>query len=603
MPSDKDWVLLANHSDKTLMRNSLAYYLGDKMNFAYTPRTRHVDLVLNGVYQGNYLLGEHIKVDNDRVDVEKLDADDLDAEVITGGYFLELDDYRDGFVIDLASGLPFVVKAPEDMPDAQVSYIKGYMQQTEDAIFSGNFANPETGYAKFIVPETFIEYYWVQEVLKNIDAKDGSSIFYYKKRGEKLKMGPLWDLDVAAGNASVMTGDDPTSFYVRESKWFKRLFEDPAFKKAADARWATFRDELLMNLPQVIDSFANKLELSQRQNFYKWNVLDQIVWPSPTKLGSYKKEVDYLKNFMMTRIAWIDSQILPEVTSFSLVAPANESRFLVTPDDVSQVKFLWTQSTPESSYDVLIDEVDGDFTSRLAAYSSMDTTVGVPLSGLYGLLAGKDSVTLKWTVVASHDEAIVMASEVFLVKFVNGVLATPQLNVPAINATVDGLTPTIKWLKAYRAEKYDLQISTTEGFETPIVNRTGLPDTNYVITELLTETTKYYWRVRSVREDKQSSWSEVRSFTTPLITGVGEVTYGVSMFPNPTSTELFIEVPSAALVEQADLVDVFGRTAVSSTLLPGATTKIDVSNLQRGMYVVILRGRIERPVTSKVVLR
>jgi hypothetical protein len=402
MPSDKDWILLANYSDKTLMRNSLAYYLGSKMNFAYTPRTTHVDLVLNGVYQGNYVLGEHIKTDKDRVDIKELDEDDTDLATINGGYFLELDEYRDGTFFELTSGLPFVIKSPDDVTDAQLSFIKDYMQQTENALFSDNFANPESGYAKFINPETFIEFYWVNEVLKNIDAHDFSSIFYYKDRDEKLNMGPLWDFDVAAGNASVDTGDDPTSFYVRDAKWFKRLFQDSVFKSTAEKRWFQLRDGLLADLPNVIDSFADKLKQSQQLNFYKWNILNQSVWPSPVVLGSYKKEVDYLKEWMWTRIDWIDSQI-----------------------------------------------------------------------------------------------------------------------------------------------------------EEPV----------------------------------------------EVVTGVGDNTFGVSMFPNPTSKELYIQIPSAILIDNAEIIDEFGRTAISSSLSPGITTKIDVSALQRGMYVVILRGKIDVPVTNKVILK
>jgi hypothetical protein len=611
MPSDKDWVLLANHSDKTLMRNSLAYDLGAQMNFRYTHRSTHVDVVLNGAYQGSYVLGEHIKVDKDRVNIKELEEGDVDPETITGGYFLELDDYRDGLFFELASGLPFVVKSPDDIPQAQLDYIRNYMQETEDVIFSSVFADPDLGYAKYINPETFIEWYWVNEVLKNIDARDGSSIFYYKDRGEKLNMGPLWDLDVAAGNASVLTGEDPTSFYVRESTWFKRLFEDPAFKSAAEARWFTFKDELLVNLPELIDGYADKLKLSQELNFYKWDILNQPIWPSPVVLGSYEKEVDYLKDWMSTRIAWIDAQIpQPELISFNLTSPVNGTRVFVSPGYNGHVKFSWTPSTNGSSYQVLMDRVEGDFSNKIIAYpsdsNSLDTIATIAVSDLYTLfdqVTDKDSITLKWTAYATRGGKQAVAQETFMINLVNGVIGIPSLHSPVSNATVEDLNPVIKWHKTYLAKDYDVQVSPLESFETLVVDKTGLVDTVYAITEQLTEQTKYYWRTRSVNGGKQSNWSETRSFTTSVITGVGELAYGVSMFPNPTSRELFIEIPSLTLIENAILVDALGRTAVSSELLPGATTRIDVSNLQRGMYVVILRGKIDKPVMRKIVLR
>lgn len=495
MPSDKDWVLLANHLDRSLMRNSLAFYLGHNMNLAYTPRTTHVDLVLNGVYQGNYEFGEHIKVDKDRVDIKELEEEDVDEEKITGGYFLEQDNFRDGLFFESPRGLPFVIKSPEDLPQAQLDYIKTYIQQTEDAIFSDDFGDSTKGYRKYIDPGTFIEWYWVMEILKNIDARDGSSMFYYKDRGEKLNMGPLWDLDVAAGNVTVETGDDPTAFYVREGKWFKRLFEDSLFRRAAEDRWFTLRDSLLMTLPGKIDEYATKLQRSQQQNFYKWDVLNKTIWPSPSGLGSYASEVNYLKEWLATRIAWIDSQI---------------------------------------------------------------------------------------------EEPVV-------------VIDPPMLDSPATSTTVDGLNPTLKWFTAELAETYELQVSPTETFATTVVSKI-LTDTTYAITEQLGEQAAYYWRARSVKEDIQSDWSEVRSFMTPLITGVGEGATYVRMFPNPATSELYIEIPSFAVMESAELIDALGRTAASSAVTRGATTKIDVSNLQRGMYFVVLRGG-DKPVRSKVMLR
>lgn len=497
MPSDKDWVLLANYGDKSLMRNSLAYYLGHEMNFAYTQRSQPVDLVLNGIYQGSYVLGEHIKADKDRVNIEELEADDTDPAVINGGYFLELDDYRDGIFFELASGLPFVIKSPDEdeLTGAQLTYISAYMQQTEDAIFAENFADTVDGYMKFINPETFIEWYWVNELFKNIDARDGSSIFYYKDRDGKLNMGPLWDFDVAAGNATVNTGEDPSSFYVRESKWFKRLFEDPAFKRAADARWRTLKDGLLATLPHVIDSLALKLDLSQELNFYKWDILNQPVFPSTLVFGSYDGEVGYLKEWLTTRISWIDGQMPP----------------------------------PE--------------------------------------------------------------------------LTPPALVSPAASETVETLSPAMKWFSTDRAEQYDLQVSLTEDFETLFIVKTGLPDTTYVVTEDLEEETTYYWRTRALNAEQQSEWSDVRSFTTPLITGLADETPAIAMFPNPTSQVLIIEIQPSAGFDHGELVDALGRPAARFSLSPGGAAKIDVGNLQRGMYVVILRGSLEKPLTRKIVLR
>jgi len=71
MPSENDWALLATYNDKSFVRNTLANHLFDTMGH-YATRSEFVEVVLNGEYQGIYMLSETIKRDNDRVDVAKL---------------------------------------------------------------------------------------------------------------------------------------------------------------------------------------------------------------------------------------------------------------------------------------------------------------------------------------------------------------------------------------------------------------------------------------------------------------------------------------------------------------------------------------------------
>ena len=59
----------------------------------YSPRTVFCELVINGDYQGVYILMEKIKRDNDRVDIAKLDYDDNDGDSLTGGYIIKVDKY------------------------------------------------------------------------------------------------------------------------------------------------------------------------------------------------------------------------------------------------------------------------------------------------------------------------------------------------------------------------------------------------------------------------------------------------------------------------------------------------------------------------------
>ena len=312
-PADRDWVLLANYSDKTLARTTLAFALGERFGLVYNNRTQPVELVINGVYQGSYLFGEHVKVAPGRVNVTELSEEDENEDVITGGYFLEIDARLDeDYWFFTPRGVPITIKSPGDITEAQLDYISNYVSEMENVLFSPSFSDPTNGYEKFIDTESFIRWFWVNEVFKNHDAKSFSSIFLYKERGEKLKVGPLWDFDISAGNINYAGADDPTGWWVRTGPWLTRLFEDPAFATAAESFWNSHRDELKDLLLAWIDEHAALVHISQAQNFRKWPILDTYVWPNAVVTGSYAAEIDYLKAWFTTRIDWINAQVKPE---------------------------------------------------------------------------------------------------------------------------------------------------------------------------------------------------------------------------------------------------------------------------------------------------
>jgi hypothetical protein len=313
MPADKEWVLLANYSDKTLLRNTVAMELSNRFGLPYAPRSRAVEVFLNGEYEGAYQLMENIKISTSRVNIPKLTSADIAGDAVTGGYLLEIDQRRDGTIIyDTAHGLPIVVQDPDPIASEQWTYISSYLQQTEDAIYSESFADPSTGYEQFINSQTFIDWYLVNEIFKNQDAKFFSSIWMYKERGGKLSLGPVWDFDLGAGNVDYDVTDDPTGWWVREGPWISRLFEDPAFEARVQARWQELKAGQIDTIFVFIDQNAAALDQSQKNNFQRWPILNVYVWPNPVITGSYEGEVSQLKQWLTTRIAWMDSQMFPQ---------------------------------------------------------------------------------------------------------------------------------------------------------------------------------------------------------------------------------------------------------------------------------------------------
>lgn len=310
MPADKEWVLLANYSDKSLLRNALAFEMSRRVGMKYTPEWRFVELDINGEYLGNYLLVEPVEISDDRLNLKKLDPDDVSDREISGGYLLEIDrrsPIEDGF--RTTKGICFHFKSPGRMSPEQSEYIRTYIQQAEDVLYSESFADPEEGYAKYLDVDSFVNWYLVNELFKNNDAVFFSSVFMYKDRYGKLAMGPVWDFDIAAGNIDFKGNDDPKGWWVRKVRWFTRLFEDPSFEKKVRQRWIEMEDEI-HGLPAFIDMQAKRLEQSQRRNFQRWDILDKVVWPNPPARGSYQAEVQYLKEWLAERGRWMDAQTL-----------------------------------------------------------------------------------------------------------------------------------------------------------------------------------------------------------------------------------------------------------------------------------------------------
>jgi hypothetical protein len=324
MPANRHWVLLANYSDKTLMRNDVVFHLGETMGMEYTPRSSFVDLHINGLYQGLYQLTEHIRIDQHRINIPELKEGHTDPERITGGYLLEVDSRRgEDFCFDSAhpdmAGNPMVFCAvnPETLLEAgwedHRAYIENYIAQTESAIFAPDFTDPETGYAAFIDVDSAINYYLINELIKNVDGNLRLSTFLYKKRDGKLTFGPLWDFDLALGNVNYDDADNPEGWHILTANWYSRLFQDPAFATAIKDRWNWMKNEgVLDGLFERIDTRTLWLSQVQKANFELWDILNIEVWPNRVVTGTYQGEVDAMKEWLQKRINWIDAQLNSE---------------------------------------------------------------------------------------------------------------------------------------------------------------------------------------------------------------------------------------------------------------------------------------------------
>jgi hypothetical protein len=338
MPAENDWILNANYSDKTLLRNMLSQDIFTKMGH-YSSRTQPCEVLINGIYQGVYIFMEKIKRDANRVDISKLTAADTSGDALTGGYILKIDKFTGSggagwttlYTPPSGGPAPFVqyeYPASTDILPVQEQYIHSYVDSFETALHSSSFANPTTGYAHFIETGSFIDYFILNEFAKNVDGYRLSSYFYKKKdsKGGKLTMGPAWDYDIAWKNANYYNGnlqagwDYPfpnNSDPFQVPFWWSRFLQDPNFANALHCRWTGLRSTILSNasLTNWVDSMATYLSESEQRNFQVWPILGTYVWPNPNPIpANYAGEITALKAWLTQRAAWMDAS-MPGVCS------------------------------------------------------------------------------------------------------------------------------------------------------------------------------------------------------------------------------------------------------------------------------------------------
>lgn len=324
-PKESDWILYAPYTDKTLMRDVLAYEWSNNMG-RWAPGTKFVEVFVSGAakvkrgdYQGVYVLIEKIKKGKDRVDIHRLFSSQTTEPDVSGGYILKIDrlDPGDsGFATKTGRVLAWVYPKEREATPAQKAYIKGYMDQFETALNGPNFKDPNIGYAKYIDVDSFIDQHLLVEFTKNIDGFRLST-YMFKDREGKLNMGPAWDFNLTLGNANYLDGWKPDGWYHSlisgtDYSWWPRLFQDPAFVQRYQARWAALRPDQFSSstLLSSVDAHVNLLGEAQDRNYQKWHILGTYVWPNQFIGKTYAEEITFMKGWIDGRIAWIDSQFL-----------------------------------------------------------------------------------------------------------------------------------------------------------------------------------------------------------------------------------------------------------------------------------------------------
>ncbi len=312
LPESRTYVLLAEYADKSLLRNTIVHKFSSRLeHLSHTITTRVVELYLNGEYQGIYTFTEQVELAPSKLSFESIPG------VLDTGYFLELDQrfFDKGGVAGLdglfVSGYPYELIRPDpthpDFTLAQLAFIQQHFLDMEAALIA------QSGYEDYLDIDNWIDYFIVQELFKNVDV-GWSSVYIYKKAGESLRLGPLWDFDLAIGNADYIDYAPENWYGMRayKNRWFQLMMAIPEVREQFKLRYLELYEDDIPEMLEAVSALGDAMSPLAQRNFDRWDILAQYVWPNPPGMvgsSEYASQVEYVHNFIQRRAAWMAQEV------------------------------------------------------------------------------------------------------------------------------------------------------------------------------------------------------------------------------------------------------------------------------------------------------
>ena len=405
----KKWVLINSWDDKSLIRNNLAFELSRRAGLEYTPFCTPVDVIFNGSYRGTYDLADQIDQHKNRVNVESLANDVVDGEDLTGGYIIENDgncfSEENWFKTNNSNYITIKYPDEDDINEVQKNYITDHFKKMEDLLYAKDFSSD--GYRKYFDLESFLRYFIVEEFSGNPDAF--WSTYFYKHRGDdRFYTGPVWDFNLAFDNdlryypmcwADVVDSSGNRIGEERNPDWlyswngngeglcagnmssFVSLIidGDPESVNSLKDMWPRLRSTGgfdINSLCDYVDQQVALIDESQKLNFTRWNILNQLCYHNPTVRGSFEAEVDFVKSYLSERLEWMDWKLgcVDTTMTISVAEPGWATVYLPMafqiPDNMSVYSIVGledgrllydTITAPEANTPYLIQAPQGEY--------------------------------------------------------------------------------------------------------------------------------------------------------------------------------------------------------------------------------------------------
>jgi len=331
---NKDWTLLANHCDKSLIRNHMAESLGRELDgIPWAPYTELVHVYLNGEYHGVYMLCEQVEVGDQRVDIEDGEKDDI-------GILIELDNYAEEegeYLIDYVNigGKMYSIKSDIKSKDQAIA-LKVHMETLMNVLREGDRAKIEAA----VDIDSAVDMFLVHELMLNGDVGYSSFFMYLDSPHGKLHFTAPWDFDLSTGNTYQFTS--PKVFHTAHETnekgepqgtvnyWFGALMSHQWFRELVRDRLNEKGEDLLRVIDDVTGyAYVNIDELDM--NFDRWKVMNKVINQEPdnvVKLKNCAANIAFLKNWLGQRYDWMKEMYNSEwfIKDYDIV-PAEDKTF------------------------------------------------------------------------------------------------------------------------------------------------------------------------------------------------------------------------------------------------------------------------------------
>ena len=284
MKSGEEWALHGPFLDKTLMRNYMCMNLSAEVMGTWVPDTRFCEVVLDGEYQGVYLLMETIDVDENRLDLrEYTPGDPVLSYLVRIEPFTNPVKVLDNFTLysyrmEPGRHLELLYPGTANQTEQVKRYVQADFNEAERLLYSVEMLDGSDSWRQELDMDAFVNYYILMEFFGINDTFGASTYFYRDVRG-KLSIGPVWDYNNAFDN--FLRPIDSREFLLSQRGWFAELMQDEDFVERVISRYRQLRrsilsEERLLSYEKEIEEWLGS---AVDRNFEVWEyIVDRGEW-------------------------------------------------------------------------------------------------------------------------------------------------------------------------------------------------------------------------------------------------------------------------------------------------------------------------------------